>query len=343
MASRFIQRLKQRVAKDMRRIVLPEGDSRRVLQAAEQIEIEGFARPVLVGKHETILKNAATYAIDVSGIELIDPEESPLLPACCEYLAKRRAKVNMTLEQARDILINNPVFFGAALVALDEADGMVAGATLTSADVIRAALQVIGTHPGIETVSSSFIIITEHKQFGDHGIFVLGDASVVVRPTPEQLADITENCVDRARRTVQMLDPKVALLSYSTAGSGSGEDVDLVRQAMRILRDRHVDFDVDGEMQADAALSPRVARQKAPGSAVAGQANILIFPNLVSANICYKMLQHLAGAIALGPLLQGLDKPVMDLSRGCTKSDIVDVVAICCSDVNHIEMKKQGL
>lgn len=186
-------------------------------------------------------------------------------------------------------------------------------------------------------------MITAAKQFGDHGIFVLGDASVVVKPTPEQLADITENCVDRARRTVQLLDPKVALLSYSTLGSGSGEDIDLVRQALHILRERHVDFDVDGELQSDAALSPRVARQKAPGSTVAGQANVLIFPNLVSANICYKMIQQLTGATALGPLLQGLNKPVMDLSRGCTKSEIVDIIAICCSDVSHIEESKGNI
>lgn len=338
--SRFIQRLKQRVAKDMRNIVLPEGDSRRVLQAAEQVAVEGFARPILVGKEEIIKRNAALYTIDLSGVRIVDPETSPDLEECCAYFAKQRAKAGMTVAKAQDILRQNPVFFGAALVALDKADGMVAGATLTSADVIRAALQVIGIHPGIHTVSSSFVMITEAKQFGDHGIFVLGDASVVVKPTPEQLADIAENCVDRARRTVQLLDPKVALLSYSTLGSGSGEEIDLVRQALHILRERHVDFDVDGELQSDAALSPRVARQKAPGSTVAGQANVLIFPNLVSANICYKMIQQLTGATALGPLLQGLNKPVMDLSRGCTKSEIVDIIAICCSDVSHIEESK---
>lgn len=339
MPSRFMQRLKQRVAKNLRKIVLPE-DSRRVLQAAEQVAIEGFAKPILVGKKEEIAKRASVYAIDLSGIEIIDPETSLLLPKCCAYLAQRRAKTGMTIAQARHILQQNPVFFGACLVALDIADGMVAGATLTSAEVIRAALQVIGTHPGIQTVSSSFIMITDNTQFGDHGLFVLGDASVVVTPTAEQLADIAENCVERARRTVQMLDPKVALLSYSTAGSGSGPEVETVRRAVQILRDRRVDFEVDGEMQADAALSPRVAKQKAPGSPVAGMANVLIFPNLVSANICYKMLQHLGGVIALGPLLQGLNKPVMDLSRGCTKSDIVDVVAICCSDVSHMEATK---
>lgn len=339
--SRFIQSLKRRVAKDMQKIVLPESHSRRVLQAAERVQIEGFARPILIGRPQEIVEIASTYQIDLDGIEIIDPANYPMIDKFSEYYAKRREKKGMTVAQAKEILLHDTAFFGACLVAFDIADGMVAGATMTSADVIRAALQVIGTHPGISTVSSSFIMITDKPQFGDDGIFVLGDASVVVRPTAQQLADIAENCVERARRTVQMLDPKVALLSYSTMGSGSGEEVDTVREAVQLLRDRNVDFEFDGEMQADAALVPRVARQKAPGSHVAGQANILIFPNLVSGNIGYKMLQHLSGAIALGPLLQGLAKPVMDLSRGCTQDDITDVIAICCSDAVYMKAERK--
>jgi NADP-reducing hydrogenase subunit HndD len=339
--SRFINNLKRRVAKEQKKIVLPESESRRVLQAAERVQAEGFARPILIGRPQSIVEVASEYQIDMDGIEIIDPETYPMMDKFCEYYAKRRAKKGMGLEEARKILSENYIFFAACLVAFDIADGMVAGAVATSSEVIRAALQVIGPHPGLSTVSSSFIMITDKPQFGDDGIFVVGDCSVVIEPTPQQLADIAVSCVERARRTAQMLDPKVALLSYSTMGSGAGEEVDRVREAVRLLRDRNVDFEFDGEMQADAALVPRIARQKAPGSTVAGQANVLVFPNLVSGNICYKVLEHLAGATALGPLLQGLAKPVMDLSRGCTPEDITDVIAICCSDAIYMQAEKK--
>ncbi|OKY52370.1 phosphate acetyltransferase [Megasphaera cerevisiae] len=339
--SRFINNLKRRVSKDLKKIVLPESNSRRVLQAAERVQAEGFARPILVGKPQELVEVASECQIDLDGIEIIDPKTYPMIDEFSTYYAQRREKRGMTVEQARQILLNNNNFFGACLVAFDIADGMVAGAVATSSEVIRAALQVIGTHPGTSTVSSSFIVITDKPQFGDDGIFVLGDASVVIEPTAQQLADIAVSCVERARRTVQTLDPKVALLSYSTMGSGNGGEVDRVREAVNLLRDRNVDFEFDGELQADAALVPRIARQKAPGSPVAGQANILVFPNLVSGNICYKMLQHLSGATALGPLLQGLAKPVMDLSRGCTPEDITDVIAICCSDAIYMEAERE--
>ena len=306
--SRFINNLKRRVAKEQKKIVLPESESRRVLQAAERVQAEGFARPILIGRPQSIVEVASEYQIDMDGIEIIDPETYPMMDKFCQYYAKRRAKKGMRLEQARKVLSENYIFFAACLVAFDIADGMVAvnGETCT--------------------------MITDKPQFGDDGIFVVGDCSVVIEPTPQQLADIAVSCVERARRTAQMLDPKVAFLSYSTMGSGAGEEVDRVREAVRLLRDRNVDFEFDGEMQADAALVPRIARQKAPGSAVAGQANVLIFPNLVSGNICYKVLEHLAGATALGPLLQGLAKPVMDLSRASTVDTIVDTIVICCCD-----------
>ena len=339
--SRFINNLKRRVAKEQKKIVLPESDSRRILQAAERVQAEGFARPILIGRPQSIVEVASEYQIDMDGIEIIDPETYPMLDTFCRYYAKRRAKKGMTISEARDILLKDYIFFAACLVAFDIADGMVAGAVATSSEVIRAALQVIGPHPGLSTVSSSFIMITDKPQFGDDGIFVIGDCSVVIEPTPQQLADIAVSCVERARRTAQTLDPKVAFLSYSTMGSGAGEEVERVREAVRLLRDRNVDFEFDGEMQADAALVPRIARQKAPGSPVAGQANVLVFPNLVSGNICYKVLEHLSGATALGPLLQGLAKPVMDLSRGCTAEGITDVIAICCSDAIYMQAEKK--
>lgn len=339
--SRFINNLKRRVSKDLKKIVLPESDSRRVLQAAERVMADGFARPILVGRPQDLVEVASEYQIDLNGIEIIDPNTYPMIDKFSEYYAKRREKHGMTVENAKALLLENKIFFGACLVVFDIADGMVAGATAPSAEVIRAALQIIGTHPGVSTVSSSFIMITDKPQFGDDGIFVMGDCSVVIEPTAQQLADIAVSCVERARRTVQTLDPKVALMSYSTMGSGAGDEVDRVREAANLLRDRNVDFDFDGEIQADAALVPRIARQKAPGSTVAGQANVLVFPNLVSGNICYKMLEYLSGATALGPLLQGLAKPVMDLSRGCTPEDIADVIAICCSDAIYMEAERK--
>ena len=330
--SRFMNNLKRRVAKNMKKIVLPESDSRRILQAVEQIETEGFCKTVLVGRPQKLMEVAAKYQIDLDGVEIIDPETYPMLDEFAQYYAKRRQKVHMTVQHAKEIIRHDKISFGACLVAFDIADGMVAGATVPSADLIRAALQIVGMHPGVSTVSSSFIMITDKPQFGDDGILVLGDASVVIEPDAHQLADIAVNCVQRARRTVQILDPKAALLSYSTLGSGAGEDVDRVREAAKLLRDRNVDFEFDGELQADAALIPRVGRYKAPNSPVAGQANVLVFPNLESGNICYKIMQHVYGAVALGPLLEGTAKPIMDLSRGCTAENVVDIVAICCSD-----------
>ncbi|WP_367881535.1 phosphate acetyltransferase [uncultured Megasphaera sp.] len=339
--SRFMNNLKRRVGRQQKKIVLPESDSRRILQAVDQIETEGFAKTVLVGKPRQLMERAFKYQIDLDGVEIIDPETYPMLDTFSRFYAEKRRKKGMTVSQAREILLTDYICFGACLVAFDIVDGMVGGATVPSADLIRAALQIVGMHPGISTVSSSFIIITDKPQFGDDGIFVLGDASVVIEPTAQQLADITVNCVHRARRTVQTLDPKAALLSYSTLGSGSGEQVDRVREAARLLRDRNVDFDFDGELQSDAAIIPRVARYKAPGSTVAGQANVLVFPNLESGNICYKILQHLYGAIALGPLLEGTAKPIMDLSRGCSAEDIVDIVAICCSDAIYQDAERR--
>jgi phosphate acetyltransferase len=339
---RFTEDLKSRVAKAQKKIVLPETNSRRVLKAAERVLAEGFAKIILVGKLDAIKKDAAKFQIDLTGVEVIDPETHPQLDEYCAYLAERRKKKGMTVEQAREILTTNNSFFGACLVKFGVADGMVSGAATTSAEVIRAGLQVIGPRPGNKTVSSAFILITNTPQYGDNGILVLGDCGVIPDPTAEQLADIACICVERARTTVQILDPKVALLSYSTMGSGSGGTVDTVREAVQILKERNVDFEFDGEMQADAALVPEVGEHKAPGSKVAGHANVLIFPSLDAANISYKMVQRFAGATALGPLVQGLDRPVLDLSRGCSTDDVVDVVAVCCSDAISADIFKKA-
>lgn len=328
----FTDDLKARVSKAQKKIILPETESRRVLKAAERVLANGFARVVLIGDLKEIKKSASNFQIDLTGAEVINPAMYHRMDELCEYFAQRRAKKGMTVEKAREILLTNKTFFAAGLVALGEADGVVSGAVTTSADVIRAGLQVIGSRPGNKTVSSAFILITNTPQYGDEGVLVVGDCGVIPYPTAEQLADVACICVERARKTVQMREPKVAFLSYSTKGSGSGETVDTVREAVEILKQRNVDFKFDGELQADAALVPEVAERKAPGSAVAGQANVLIFPNLDAANIGYKLVQRFANATALGPLVQGLAKPILDLSRGCSSSDIADVVAVCCSD-----------
>lgn len=328
----FTDDLKARVSKAQKKIILPETESRRVLKAAERVLANGFARVVLIGDLKEIKKSASNFQIDLTGAEVINPAMYHRMDELCEYFAQRRAKKGRTVEKAREILLTNKTFFAAGLVALGEADGVVSGAVTTSADVIRAGLQVIGPRPGNKTVSSAFILITNTPQYGDEGVLVVGDCGVIPYPTAEQLADVACICVERARKTVQMREPKVAFLSYSTKGSGSGETVDTVREAVEILKQRNVDFKFDGELQADAALVPEVAERKAPGSAVAGQANVLIFPNLDAANIGYKLVQRFANATALGPLVQGLAKPILDLSRGCSSSDIADVVAVCCSD-----------
>ena len=338
---RFTEDLKARVSKAQKKIVLPETNSRRVLKAAERVLADGFAKIVLVGKLEQIKKDAAKFQIDLTGVEVINPETYYRMDELCEYFAKRREKKGMTIEKARDIMTHNNTFFEAGLVALGEADGCVSGATTTSAEVIRAGLQVIGPRPGNKTVSSAFILLTNTPQYGDNGILVLGDCGVIPNPSADQLADIACICVERARRTVQILNPKVAFLSYSTMGSGAGESVENVRKAVEILKERNVDFAFDGEMQADAALVPEVGEHKAPGSTVAGHANVLIFPNLDAANIGYKMVQRFANATALGPLVQGLDKPILDLSRGCSSEDVADVVAVCCSDAITADFYKK--
>ncbi|CDF05038.1 phosphate acetyltransferase [Megasphaera elsdenii CAG:570] len=209
---------------------------------------------------------------------------------------------------------------------------MVAGMETPASEVLRAALQLIGTRDGIDTVSSSFIVVTDMMQFGNDGVFVVGDGDVIPDPDEYQLADIACNCVDRARRTLHIASPKVALLSYSTMGSERGAGADKVRRAVQILSDRNVDFLYDGEMEADVALVPAYAADWAPRSPVAGQADVLVFPDLNTGNICCKMLEHVAGAKVLGPLLQGLAKPVMDLSRASTVDTIVDTIVICCCD-----------
>lgn len=309
-------------------IVLPETEDVRVIQAAELIVKEGIAKLILVGNLAKIRDDAKVNSVNIDGVEIIDPKTYERTEEFVIELQKLREKKGMTIEQAREIMLTDPRFFGAMLVRMGLADGMVAGSNSPTAQVLKAAIQVIGVKPGLKTVSSSFIMITKTPEYGYNGVFVFSDGGVIPDPTAEQMADIAISASEKAKFTAGILEPKVAFLSFSTKGSAEHPMVTKVQQAVEILKTRNVDFDFDGELQLDAAIVPKVEAKKAPGSKVAGVANVLIFPDLNSGNISYKIVERLAGAKALGPLIQGLAKPTHDLSRGCSVQDIVEVVAI---------------
>ena len=307
----LIQKLKDQVKPLGKKIVLPEYKDERVLKATEIILKEGFVTPVLVGNPAEIAAAAKAAGVSVEGAEIIDPANYDRYQEMVDTFVELRAKKGMTPEKADATMKGDCLFFGAMLVRLGAVDGMVAGSGCPTANVLRAALQVVGTKPGLKTVSSSMFMFTSKKEYGDDGMLVFSDCGVLPNPTSEQLADIAES-----------------MLSFSTKGSASTPEVDKVVEAVNILKERNVDFKFDGELQLDASIVPSVAEKKAPGSNVAGKANILIFPDLQAANIGYKLVQRFSGADALGPLIQGLAKPVHDLSRGCSAQDVVDVAAI---------------
>ena len=298
------------------------------MKATEIILKEGFVTPVLVGNPAEIAEAAKAVGVSVEGAEIIDPANYDRYQEMVDTFVELRAKKGMTPEKADATMKGDCLFFGAMLVRLGAVDGMVAGSACPTANVLRAALQVVGTKPGLKTVSSSMFMFTSKKEYGDDGMLVFSDCGVLPNPTSEQLADIAESTVEKARKVVGMADPRVSMLSFSTKGSASTPEVDKVVEAVNILKERNVDFKFDWELQLDASIVPSVAEKKAPGSNVAGKANILIFPDLQAANIGYKLVQRFSGADALGPLIQGLAKPVHDLSRGCSAQDVVDVAAI---------------
>ena len=317
----LVEVLKERAKKLGKTIILPETEDERVLRAAEKVLAEGIAKVALVGSEKKIKEDAEKLGISLEGAIIYDPENCATIDEMAEILRQKREKKGMTFETAKATLLSDSRFFGAMLVYQGRVDGMVAGSNSPTAHVLRSAILTIGPKPGLKTVSSSFIMVTKYA-----------DGGVIPNPTAMQLADIAISSAEKARKTVGMKEPKVAFLSFSTKGSADGESVTKVREAIEILKERNVDFEFDGEFQLDAAIVPEVAKSKAPGSKVAGHANVLIFPDLNSGNIGYKLTQRLAGAKALGPLIQGLASPVHDLSRGCSVEDIVEVVAITAVD-----------
>ncbi|MGB9839114.1 phosphate acetyltransferase [Thermovenabulum sp.] len=328
----LIQKIRERAKATNKTIVLAEGIEERVIKAAVTIRDEKIAKVILLGQEKRIKEVAG--GIDLSGIEIIDPEISEKTRDYAELLYQLRKDKGMTEEKAME-LAKNPIWYGTLMVKNGDVDGMVAGAITATADIFRPAFQVIKTAPGVSVVSSAFIMVVPNCEYGSNGIILFADCAINPNPDAKQLAEIAL-ASSRTWKALMDEEPIIAMLSFSTKGSGQHETVDKVVEATNILRQKAPELKVDGELQADAALVPKVAKTKAPGSEVAGRANILIFPDLNSGNIGYKLVQRLAKAEAIGPISQGLAMPINDLSRGCSSDDIVNVAAITALQAQNL-------
>jgi phosphate acetyltransferase len=328
----FTQSLRNKAAELKKTIVLPEAKDARMLQAAGLIRDEGFARIILLGNADEVAAGLAEHRVDATDITIIDPVLSTYRADFSRAYFELRRHKGMTEEEAASTM-EDPLFFGAMLVSKGLADGMVAGAVNATGNVLRAGFQIIGNAPGTNVVSSCFVMVKPEWAFGENGMIVFGDCAVNPQPDAAQLADIAVATAGTARALCGF-EPRVAMLSYSTLGSGGGEDVDKVIEATRLAREKAPDLIIDGPLQLDAAIVPQIGSSKAPESAVAGKANVVIFPDLDAGNIGYKLVQRLAGAEAVGPVLQGMAKGINDLSRGCSVDDIVNVVAITALQSN---------
>lgn len=321
----FIDVIKEKAKQEKKRIVLPESMDRRTFEAAANVLKEGTADLIIIGTPEEVKANSE--GLDISGATIIDPNTYEKTAEYIELLVELRKAKGMTKEEATKLLLNEYMFYACIMVKAGDADGVVSGACHSTANTLKPALQIIKTKPGTKLVSAFFLMEVPNCELGENGTFVFGDCGLNQNPNPEELAAIAVSSAESFKMLVGK-EPKVAMLSHSTKGSAKHADVDKVAEATKIVKETAPELNVDGELQADAAMVPSVGSSKAPGSSVAGQANVLIFPDLDAGNIGYKLVQRLAKAEAYGPMTQGIAKPVNDLSRGCSAKDIEGVIAI---------------
>ncbi len=323
----LLDQIKEKARKNRQRIVLPESFEERTLKAADIIIQEEIADIILIGNHEAILNEAKKYNLThINKATLVDPENHSKKEAYAGLMVELRKSKGLTHEEALKLL-NDPLYLSTVMIKSGDADGEVAGAENATGNVLRPAFQYVKTKPGISVVSGAFLMFLNDKEFGNDGLMVFADCAVHPNPNAQELAEIAVSA-GKTTRAIAGMEPRVAMLSFSTKGSAQHEMVDKVREATEIARKMDPTLKIDGELQADAAIIESVGKKKAPGSEIAGKANVLIFPTLEAGNIAYKLVQRLAHAEAVGPILQGMAAPINDLSRGCSVSDIVNLVAI---------------
>ena len=329
----LLNKIKENAKKISKTIVLPESFDERVLKAADIILQEKTAKIVLIGNPETISADAKKYNLNnINKATIIDAKTDEKREKYAEIMVEMRKNKGMTKEKALELL-NDPLYFSTLMIKAGNADGEVAGAANATGDVLRPAFQYVKTSPGISVVSGAFLMFLKTNEYGENGIMVFADCAVHPDPNASQLAEIAVS-TGKTTKAIAGFDPKIAMLSFSTKGSAKHELVDKVAEATKIAQEMAPEMQIDGELQADAAIIDAIGKKKAPGSKIAGQANVLVFPDLQSGNIAYKLVQRLAGAEAVGPVLQGMAAPINDLSRGCSVSDIVNLVAITANQAN---------